>query len=83
MWGAASGFGALVNNNCKSFVMYRTHLIDIDASGMALADIVAAEQQLFNANFNAGGKYAGDTIPTSHRSCLNIYLWLNSKVTPG
>lgn len=63
--GAASGFGALVNNNCKSFVMYRTHLIDIDASGMALADIVAAEQQLFNANFNAGGKYAGDTIPTS------------------
>ncbi|HBZ8007599.1 TPA: hypothetical protein MM157_003458, partial [Klebsiella variicola subsp. variicola] len=65
VWGAASGFGALVNNNCKSFVMYRTHLIDIDASGMALADIVAAEQQLFNANFNAGGKYAGDTIPTS------------------
>ncbi|HID2538308.1 TPA: hypothetical protein ACXF99_004149 [Klebsiella pneumoniae] len=65
VWGAASGFGALVNNNCKSFVMYRTHLIDIEASGMALADIVAAEQQLFNANFNAGGKYAGDTIPTS------------------
>ncbi|SAW71795.1 hypothetical protein [Klebsiella pneumoniae] len=65
VWGAASGFGALVNNNCKSFVMYRTHLIDIDASGMALADIVAAERQLFNANFNAGGKYAGDTIPTS------------------
>ncbi len=62
--GAASGFGALVNNNCKSFVMYRTHLIDIDASGMALADIVAAEQQLFNANFNAG-EIRGDTIPTS------------------
>ncbi|VTM52043.1 Uncharacterised protein [Klebsiella quasipneumoniae] len=41
--------------------MYRTHLIDIDASGMALADIVAAEQQLFNANFNAGGEIRGGT----------------------
>ena len=68
VWGAASGFGALVNNNCKSFVMYRTHLIDIDASGMALADIVAAEQRLFNVNFSSGGKYYGDTIPTSPSS---------------
>ncbi|MEG9311441.1 hypothetical protein V6S19_00585 [Klebsiella pneumoniae] len=55
MWGAASGFGALVNNNCKSFVMYRTHLIDIDASGMAQADIVAAEQRLLMPTLTLAG----------------------------
>ena len=65
VWGAASGFGALVNNACKSYVLYRMHFVDIDASGMSFAEIVASEQQVFNANFGEGGKYAGDSIPTS------------------
>lgn len=65
VWGAASGFGALVNNACKSYVLYRLHFVDIDASGMSFAELVASEQTLFDMNFGAGGKYAGDTIPTS------------------
>ncbi|MCS6747895.1 hypothetical protein NOM74_25240 [Klebsiella quasipneumoniae] len=65
VFSAASGFGSLVNNACKSWVLYRCHLVDVTASGMTFAELTAAEQQLFNANFNAGGKYAGDTIPTS------------------
>jgi hypothetical protein len=64
VWGAASGFGALVNNSCKSFVLYRMHFVDIDASGMTYAELLNSEQQIYNINFGAGGKYAGDTIPT-------------------
>ncbi|VDR28542.1 Uncharacterised protein [Raoultella terrigena] len=62
---AASGFGTLVNNACKSWVLYRCHLVDVTASGIAFAELTAAEQQLLNVNFGTGGKYAGDTIPTS------------------
>ncbi|HIE9243131.1 TPA: hypothetical protein ACXP8N_002061 [Klebsiella variicola subsp. variicola] len=65
VWGAASGFGALVNNTCRSWVMYRLHFVDIDASGLTYAELLASEQQIFNINFGANGKYAGDTIPTS------------------
>lgn len=64
VWGAASGFGSLVNNSCKSFVLYRMHLVDINASGMTYAELLNSEQQIYNINFGTGGKYAGDTIPT-------------------
>lgn len=65
VFGAASGFGTLVNNACKSWVLYRCHLVDVTASGMTFAELTAAEQQLLNVNFGTGGKYASDTIPTS------------------
>lgn len=65
VWGAASGFGALVNNSCKSYVLYRLHFVDLTASGMSYADVLASETALFNVNFGTGGKYAGDTIPTN------------------
>lgn len=64
VWGAASGFGALVNNTCRSWVLYRLHLVDIDASGMTYADLLASETALYNINFGVGGKYYGDTLPT-------------------
>lgn len=64
VWGAASGFGSLVNNTCRSWVLYRMHLVDINASGMTYADLLAAETALYNINFGVGGKYYGDTLPT-------------------
>lgn len=64
VWGAASGFGALVNNTCRSWVLYRMHLVDINASGMTYAELLASETNIYNLNFGTGGKYAGDTLPT-------------------
>lgn len=64
VFGAASGFGALVNNTCRSWVLYRMHFVDITASGMTYAELLASETNLYNLNFGTGGKYAGDTLPT-------------------
>lgn len=64
VWGAASGFGYLVNNTCRSWVLYRMHLVDIDASGMTYAELLDSETALYNINFGVGGKYYGDTLPT-------------------
>lgn len=65
VWGAASGFGALVNNTCRSWVLYRLHFVDIDASGMTYAELLASETAIYNLNFASGGKYYGDTLPTN------------------
>lgn len=70
VWGAASGFGSLVNNTCRSWVMYRLHLVDIDASGMTYNELLGSETALYNINFGVGGKYYGDTIPTDPATLL-------------
>lgn len=51
-------------NNCRSYVLYRLHLVDLTAAGMTMAEATAAEQGLYTQFFSPGGKYYGDTIPT-------------------
>ncbi|HBS7086065.1 TPA: hypothetical protein MAO60_000334 [Klebsiella pneumoniae] len=65
VWGAPSGFGTLLNNLCRSYVLYRWHFIDLTAAGMTMAEATASEQDIFNRRFSSGGKYYGDTIPTN------------------
>mgnify|MGYP000764595812 FL=1 len=65
VWGSPSGFGTLLNNLCRSYVLYRWHLIDLTAAGMTMAEATASEQEIFNRRFSSGGKYYGDTIPTN------------------
>ncbi|MCQ0614337.1 hypothetical protein [Klebsiella pneumoniae] len=65
VWGAPSGFGTLLNNLCRSYVLYRWHFIDLTAAGMTMAEATASEQDIFNRRFSSGGKYHGDTIPTN------------------
>ncbi|HBQ7151015.1 TPA: hypothetical protein ACXG2J_005284 [Klebsiella pneumoniae] len=65
VWGSPSGFGSLLNNLCRSFVLYRLHIVDLTAAGMTMAEATAAEQAVFSRRFSAGGKYYGDTIPTA------------------
>ncbi|HHV5430107.1 TPA: hypothetical protein ACUI5F_000550 [Klebsiella pneumoniae] len=65
VWGSPSGFGALLNNLCRSYVLYRWHFIDLTAAGMTMAEATASEQDIFNRRFSSGGKYYGDTIPTN------------------
>ncbi len=63
--GSPSGFGTLLNNLCRSYVLYRWHFIDLTAAGMTMAEATASEQDIFNRRFSSGGKYYGDTIPTN------------------
>ncbi|HBB4314480.1 TPA: hypothetical protein KBN14_003467 [Escherichia coli] len=65
VWGSPSGFGMLLNNLCRSYVLYRWHFIDLTAAGMTMAEATASEQDIFNRRFSSGGKYYGDTIPTN------------------
>ena len=65
VWGSPSGFGTLLNNLCRSYVLYRWHFIDLTAAGMTMAEATASEQDIFNRRFSSGGKYYGDTIPTN------------------
>ncbi|OVT65738.1 hypothetical protein BME92_20065 [Klebsiella pneumoniae] len=65
VWGSPSGFGTQLNNLCRSYVLYRWHLIDLTAAGMTMAEATASEQEIFNRRFSSGGKYYGDTIPTN------------------
>lgn len=65
VWGSPSGYGTLLNNLCRSYVLYRWHLIDLTAAGMTMAEATASEQNIFNRRFSSGGKYYGDTIPTN------------------
>ncbi|GKI28251.1 TPA: hypothetical protein ACN7N4_002572 [Klebsiella pneumoniae] len=65
VWGSPSGFGTLLNNLCRSYVLYRWHFIDLTAAGMTMAEATASEQEIFNRRFSSGGKYYGDTIPTN------------------
>ena len=65
VWGAPGGFGTLLNNLCRSYVLYRWHFIDLTAAGMTMAEATASEQDIFNRRFSSGGKYYGDTIPTN------------------
>lgn len=65
VWGSPSGFGSLLNNLCRSYVLYRLHIVDLTAAGMTMAEATAAEQAVFCRRFSAGGKYYGDTIPTA------------------
>lgn len=52
-------------NNCRSYVLYRLHLVDLTAAGMTLAEATTVEQGLYTQFFSQGGKYYGDTIPTN------------------
>lgn len=65
VWGSPSGFGGLLNNLCRSYVLYRLHLVDLTAAGLTMAEATASEQAIFTRRFSEGGKYYGDTIPTS------------------
>ncbi|HCB0898482.1 TPA: hypothetical protein MYM90_004637 [Klebsiella variicola subsp. variicola] len=65
VWGSPSGFGSMLNNLCRSYVLYRLHIVDLTAAGMTMAEATAAEQAVFSRRFSAGGKYYGDTIPTN------------------
>ncbi|QFU64967.1 hypothetical protein [Klebsiella quasipneumoniae] len=51
-------------NNCRSYVLYRLHLVDLTAAGMTLAEATAVEQGLYTSFFSAGGKYHNDTTPS-------------------
>ena len=65
VWGSAQGYGGLSINLCASYVLYRFHLINLTASGLTYEAALALDTSVFENTFGVGGKYYGDTIPTS------------------
>ncbi|MFZ1430734.1 MAG: hypothetical protein WAS21_28700 [Geminicoccaceae bacterium] len=60
-WGNVSGFTGLNTTGSKSYVLYRTHIVDVLLSGMTFAELEAADLALFTELFAAGGRLHGDS----------------------
>lgn len=60
-WGNVAGYTGLNTTGCKSWVLYRAHIVDVDLSGKTYAELDAADLELFNSLFGTGGRLNGDS----------------------
>ncbi|WP_168797934.1 hypothetical protein, partial [Pacificoceanicola onchidii] len=59
-WGNVPPYNSLRSDDGQSFILYQYHLIDVAASGMSYAELLAADQAAYTAFFGEGGRGFGD-----------------------
>ncbi|PMD94834.1 hypothetical protein BWI97_15670 [Siphonobacter sp. BAB-5405] len=62
--GPVGAYQSIDVNKSSSTVLYEIYIEDLTVSGRTYAQAHAAELAIHNADFGAGGRFSGDTIPT-------------------
>jgi hypothetical protein len=67
MWGALNAYSTAMGGStaAPSFILYRFYLEDLTVSGRSYAEVDAIDYALWQTDFGAGGRFAGDTFTAS------------------